>query len=309
MSRISSLSSNPTLTNFARDASQRAIRSVARFIAPLVEVPSLSGKYKIYDAKHRYKRPSTKRGTDGRATRLGFSADDASYLLEPHALDFPIPNVEQMASGELLNHAMYGAGLLADASGLDHEASVIDACLTAAGAGDDVNFLAAAFDPIAELDGRILEVKKAAKNGADIKVLFGPTAFLRIKNNDAVKARFNGVPGAKALKIPDMADIASMLMFKPQCQMAEMVQDTAAEGVAEAIDFLLSDQIIIFASNDQPNTMDPSFMKTFVPMGGFFKPGEYLSEDERDRVLKMDWFQQILVTNAAAVDRVNAKDS
>jgi hypothetical protein len=305
--RIAALSSNPTLTNFARDASQASIRKVARFIAPLVTVPTLTGRYKVYDAKHRYKRPNTRRSVDGRATRIGFDASDASYNLEARALDFPIPNTEKLAAEDLLNMQMYGAGLLADAAGLDHEAQVIDTALTTVGAGTDVNFLAAGFDPIARLDTEIVAVKKLAKNGAAVKVLFGPTAVLRIKNNAQVIARFNGV--AKGLKVPNLADISAMLFGNPQCEMAEMVQDTAAEGKAESIDFLLDDQILIFASNDQPNTMDPSFMKTLVPMGGFFVPGEYMSEDERDRVLKMDWFQQIVVTNSAAAKRINAKDS
>jgi hypothetical protein len=305
--RIAALSSNPTLTNFARDASQASIRKVARFIAPLVTVPTLTGRYKVYDAKHRYKRPNTRRSVDGRATRIGFDASDASYNLEARALDFPIPNTEKLAAEDLLNMQMYGAGLLADAAGLDHEAQVIDTALTTVGAGTDVNFLAAGFDPIARLDTEIVAVKKLAKNGAAVKVLFGPTAVLRIKNNAQVIARFNGV--AKGLKVPNLADISAMLFGNPACEMAEMVQDTAAEGKTESIDFLLDDQILIFASNDQPNTMDPSFMKTLVPMGGFFVPGEYMSEDERDRVLKMDWFQQIVVTNSAAAKRINAKDS
>jgi hypothetical protein len=305
--RIAALSSNPTLTNFARDASQASIRKVARFIAPLVTVPTLTGRYKVYDAKHRYKRPNTRRSVDGRATRIGFDASDASYNLEARALDFPIPNTEKLAAEDLLNMQMYGAGLLADAAGLDHEAQVIDTALTTVGAGTDVNFLAAGFDPIARLDTEIVAVKKLAKNGAAVKVLFGPTAVLRIKNNAQVIARFNGV--AKGLKVPNLADISAMLFGNPACEMAEMVQDTAAEGKTESIDFLLDDQILIFASNDQPNTMDPSFMKTLVPMGGFFVPGEYMSEDERDRVLKIDWFQQIVVTNSAAAKRINAKDS
>jgi hypothetical protein len=50
--------------------------------------------------------------------------------------------------------------------------------------------------------------------------------------------------------------------------------------------------------------MDPSFMKTFARMGGFFKPGTYTTEDQRDQVLKMDWTTLPSVTNTAAVAAV-----
>ena len=39
MSRFTNLSSDPLLRNFAKDASQAAIRPIADFLAPRVEVP------------------------------------------------------------------------------------------------------------------------------------------------------------------------------------------------------------------------------------------------------------------------------
>jgi hypothetical protein len=50
--------------------------------------------------------------------------------------------------------------------------------------------------------------------------------------------------------------------------------------------------------------MDPSFMKTFARMGGFFRSGSYMSEDQRDHVLKMDWTTLPKVTNTAAVGAI-----
>jgi hypothetical protein len=304
--RLSSLGSNPTIRNFAKDASQAAIRKVASFLAPTCEVPTLTGKYKVYDAKNRYKRPKTIRGIDGKATRIGFTASDANYNLVPRALDFPIPNVEALNADDLQNMAQYGTTLLADAAGLDDEAETLDMALTSLGAGTDVNWLAASFDPIARIDTEIKNVMKAAKNGAPVRVLFGVSALERTKNNAAVMARFNGVPGGKALKVPEMSDISAMLLGKPECDVAFMVQDTAAEGVAESISFLLDAAIIIFACNAQPNTMDPSFMKTFRLMGQWMRPGSYMTEDERDEVLKMDWIAQKVVTNSTAAVRLNA---
>jgi len=88
-----------------------------------------------------------------------------------------------------------------------------------------------------------------------------------------------------------------------------MVQDVGAEGLAEDIQFILDTAIIIFACNPTPNMMDPSFMKTARLMGNWMVPGSYKSTDERDDVLKMDWIEQILVTNTVAAVRINANDS
>ena len=308
-SRLQLLGTNPTLRNFAKDASQGSIRKTADFLAPTCEVPTLTGHYKIYDAKNRYKRPKTIIGSDGRATRIGFSADDTTYSLVPRALDFPIPNIETLNDEGLLNQARYGTTLLADAAGLDDEGETIDLALSTLGAGTDVNWLAANFDPIDYLDGVIINVMKLAKNGAGIRVLFGVSALKRTKNNAAVLSRFNGASGGKALKVPALTDIQAMLFGNPEVQLATMVQDTAAEGVAESINFLLDAAIIVFACNGTPNTMDPSFMKTFRLMGGFMKPGTYTTEDGRGEVLKMDWIQKKVVTNSAAAARINANAS
>lgn len=314
ISRLQTLSTNPTLRNFAQDASQSAIRKIAQFLAPSVEVPAMTGHYKIFNAQNRYKRPITRRSIEGRATRIGFSAGDALFNLEPNALDFPIPNVESLDDGALLNYAQYGATLLSDASGLAHEGETIDKALAAVGAGTDYNFTDAAVDPLDILDDLITQVKKLAKNGAGVKVLFGTTAFRRTRANANVKKRFVGgrggaAAGGASVVSPQLADMSGLLFTNPNVEMSDMVYDAAAEGLAENIQFILDEAILVFASNDVPNTMDPSFMKTFRLMGQWMVPGAYESEDKRDNILKMDWHEQIVVTNSPAAIRINAKNA
>jgi hypothetical protein len=309
MSRLQDLSSNPTLLNFAKDASQGAIRRIADFIAPRVEVPDITGQYKSYNAANRYKRPVTLRKAGQKATQIGFDATDPSYNLRPHALDFPIPIINGMSDVMQQHHYRYGTQLLADIGGLDHEAEVINAALAAVGAGTNIDLASTSVDPLKELSDDILDVMKLAKNGAGIKVLFGATALNELTNNALVRQRFvsGGGRAAKgaALAMPTLQDISSLLFGNPQCEVSLYVEDSAPEGVAEDIDFMLDNQVLIFASNDQPNTMDASFMKTFVPMSGFMTPGVYRTEDDRDEVLKMDWTLQVITTNAPAAKRRN----
>lgn len=308
-SRIAQLATSPLLTNFATTASQGAIRKVGQFIAPICEVPDLTFRYKSYTDTYRYKVPSTKRQPGSPATLLGFSADDVSLTLEPNALDFPIPNADQLSDEGLQYALMEAQSVLADASGLALEYEILNIANAAALASPlyaPADFTNDGVDPIALLDNMILAVKKASKNGAPVKVLMGTTKFKQFRNNAKVKSRFIvSNRGSSAANVgvvaPSINDVGSLLITNPEVQMSEMVVDNAAAGIAANIQFLLDTIVIVFASSSTPNRMDPSFMKTFARMGGFFRAGSYTTQDQRDQVLKMDWTTLPKVTNTAAV--------
>src|ERR1700676_557412 len=96
-SRLAQLATSPLLQNFAVTASQKAIRPVGNFIAPICEVPDLTFRYKSYTELNRYRVPATKRQPGARPTLLGFSANDVSLTLAPNALKIPIPNDDQLS--------------------------------------------------------------------------------------------------------------------------------------------------------------------------------------------------------------------
>lgn len=310
-SRLSQLATSPLLQNFAVTASQKAIRPVGQFIAPICEVPDLTFRYKKYTEINRYRVPNTKRQPGAKATVLGFSADDVSLTLEPNALDFPIPNAEQLSDEGLQFSIMEAQSVLADSSALALENEIVSLAQTQALASAltiPADFTDDGVDPIALLDNMILAVKKAAKNGAPVKVLFGTTKFKQFRNNAKVKSRFIVSAGRQAGNVgtisPTIADVGGLLITNPEVEMSEMVIDQSQPGQAENIQFLLDTIVIVFASNGTPNRMDPSFMKTFARMGGFFRSGSYTTEDQRDQVLKMDWTTLPAVTNSAAVGAI-----
>lgn len=310
-SRIAQLATSPLLQNYAVTASQEAIRKVGNFIAPICEVPDLTFRYKKYTENNRYRVPNTKRAAGERATRLGFSADDASLTLEPNALDFPIPNVEQLSDEGLEYSIMEAQTTLAEASALALENEIVNLAQTAAIASplsQAVDFTDNSVDPIGIIDGMILSVAKAAKNGAPIKVLFGTTKFKQFRDNANVRSRFvvsnRGGGGSVGIVSPTINDVSSLLFNNPEVELSMMVIDESAPGEASNIQFLLDTLVIIFASKPAPDRMDPSFMKTFARMGGFFRSGSYMTEDQRDQVLKMDWTTLPTVTNSVAVAAV-----
>ena len=134
MSRLSDISASPVLREFAQGAAQSAIMPVADFLAPTIEVATSVGRYKKYTEKDRFRIPNTLRSIGGRATELRFEVSDETYNCEPHALDYPVDNLERLESEDLENALREGAVAVAEVAALAHEKSVIDAAMAAAGA-------------------------------------------------------------------------------------------------------------------------------------------------------------------------------
>ncbi len=299
-SRLAALAAKTTIRDYAQGAAQDATAPVADFLAPTVEVGIPVGYFKKYTEKNRFRIPDTRRAIDGRATVLGFNADDATFNCKPHALDVPIDQMEGMADQSLETLLQEGADMAAEVSGLAHEKTVCDlAIATLTGGASNIDF-AAGLDVVDQLDAVLIAVAKAARAGSLLgtRILFGPTFFRRFKNHASVKARF--AAAKNAVVNPSISDLLSLLIFNPQAKMSAMVYDNAAEGIAEDIKFLLDDKAIVFAAKDSPTRRDPSFMKTFRLRGAWMAPRVYTRDDGRVEVAAMDWSEEVQVTNSAA---------
>jgi len=308
MSRLSDISASPVLREFAQGAAQSAIMPVADFLAPTVEVPTSVGRYKKYTEKDRFRIPSTLRSIGGRATELRFEVSDETFNCEPHALDYPVDNLEKLESEDLENALREGAVAVAEVAALSHEKSVIDAAMTAAGAGT-AKVWGASADPVSDVDAAILDVIKAAKYGSlmGVGVLFGASAWCLFKNQDKVRGRFvigNGGKGGN-LAVPTEDNAGQLFVGTPQVRTSYMVFDNAAPGVAEDVKFLLDTTVLVFARRPNPTRRDPSFMKSFRLMGKYMVPSSYMRDDGRVEVAKFDWSEDVRVTNSAAIKRLN----
>lgn len=308
MSKLAAISSKPTLRQFAQGAAQQNVSPVADFIAPVVDVPLSVMNYKVYTEKNRFRIPDTRRALGGRATEIGFDASDASFNCAPHALDFPVDELEKLESGELENILQEGAIACAEVAGLSHEKKVIDLALASAGAGTSLA-ITASDDIIDQLDAAVLDVIKAAKYGAlmGVGIVFGASIWKAIKNHVSVRSRYAiaGKGGAAPLATLTAGDFGQLILGNPEVQASFMVFDDAAEGLAADIKFVLDKSLLVFARRPNPTRRDPSFMKTFRLSGRYMVPGSYMRDDNRVEVAKFDWSEDIKVTNTAAVKRLN----
>lgn len=316
MSRLSDISASPTLREYAQGAAQDAIMPVADFLAPTVEVATSTGRFKKYTEKNRFRIPNTLRTLGGRASELRFEATDATFNCEPHALDYPVDNLEQLEAEDLEDMLREGVTAVSEMAALSHESTVISAGLDAVGAGTNKVWNSSA-DPVADVDDSILTVIKAAKYGSlmGVGVLFGATAWSIFKNQEKVRGRFvvgNGsgrASGRLGLAVPTEESAGQMFIGTPNVKTSYMIYDTAPEGVDESISFLLDSTILIFARKEAPSRRDPSFMKTFRLMNKFMVPGSYMRDDGRVEVAKFDWSEDVQVTNTTACVRLNVSTS
>jgi len=310
MSRLSDISASPTLREYAQGAAQDAIMPVADFLAPTVEVATSVGRFKKYDERHRFKIPNTLRSLGGRATELKFDASDATYNCEPHALDYPVDNLEQLEAEGMENMLREGVSAVAEVAALSHEATVISKALETVGAGSGVTWNSSA-DPVADIDAAILNVIKAARYGSlmGVGILFGASAWSLFKNQASVRGRFvvgtGRSSGSLGLAVPTEQSASQMFLGAPEVKTSYMIYDTAAEGLAADIQFLLDSTVLVFARKASPTRRDPSFMKTFRLMNKFMVPGSYMRDDGRVEVAKFDWSEDVQVTNATACVRLN----
>lgn len=304
--RLQSVSESKMLREYAQGAAQSSIQPVADFIAPTVPVSTSVGRYKKYTEKNRFRIPATLRGMGGRATELSFAVSDETFNCAPHALDFPVDNLEELEEAGLESVLEEGAILVSEIAGLAHEKLVVDTALASVGAGTDVTFSGASDDAVNLIDQQILNVIKTTKYGSlmGIGVLFGATAFRIFKNSPLVRARFT-TAGGNAIPNITPESASSLLLGQPDVRVSYMVYDNAPEGIAEDIKFVLDSTVLIFARRPEPTRRDPSFMKTFRLTNNYMVPGSYIRDDGRVEVAKFDWSEDVKVTNALAATRLN----
>jgi hypothetical protein len=307
MSRLQSISASPTLKEFAQGAAQESIMPVADFLAPTVPVPTSTGRFKKYTEKNRFRIPNTLRTLGGRATELRFEATDATFNCEPHALDYPVDNLEQLEAEGLEDTLREGAVAVSEVAALAHEQTVIAKALEAVGAGTSKTWNASA-DPVKDIDEQIMAVTKKCGYGSlmGVGVLYGATAWSIFKNAAGVRNRFligNSKSGGLAVATEDMA--GQLFLGNPEVKTSYMVYDVAPEGKDADLQFLLDNTVLIFARKTNPTRRDPSFMKTFRLMNKWMVPGSYVRDDGRVEVAKFDWSEDVQVTNAAVAVRLN----
>lgn len=299
---LATLSGRPKIREYAQGRAREAIGPLADFLAPPVNVSLHTGKYSVYDEKTRFKIPETLRGIGGKATVLEFRKTDQNFDCAPHALDVPVDNIEvEEEDGE--NLLMESADEAAAIGAMAHAKKVVDLALDRSAVAGVGNWTNASVDPIDELNRQIAAVYLAAGGYPSIEVgiVLPPLSLLTIMGNPKAKAYFP----AKQTIAPTTEALQSVLVGKTRVELAWLATDTAPEGKDVTMDWVMGAKCLVFARNANPTRRDPSFMKTFRVRGRWMVPGTYEREDGRGTVTKMDWSEDVVVANSAAVKLID----
>lgn len=298
------------LTQYAQRIAGQRIRAQADFLAPAVNVANPVGRFKKYTEKNRFRVPNTRRASGGRATEITFTAEDANYNCAYHAIDVPMDK-QDIDAHDLESFAMEAMDLGADIQALSHERDVINAALTALGAGTDNNWTSDSFNPIKLIDDTINDLRKVTAGTGEIRIAWGPQAWIRFKHNKFVVDSFKVGRGAGSATAQSITLEAArpLFIFEPQMRVFSMVEDVEPEGKAADLQYLLDDAVIVFATNPNPTRFDASFMKTFRKSGAWMRPRFYERDDSRVEVTALDWSEDVQVTNTVGAVRLNANAS
>lgn len=301
--RLSRIGSEPLVRNFIQGTAQSKVAPIADFIAPAVEVAEANAKYKEYTAKSRFRIPDTVRGLHASAVQVGFDQKDKRVECEHHAIDYPIDILETYGDQDIRNLLMEGSEICSDIAVLVHEKTVVDTAVAAAGAATAIDTANVA-DLIDSIDQKIISVLKSARYGSlmSVGLVFGANAWRLTKNSKDVKARYGASVRGKNTVNPGETQVGELFLGNPEIRKSFMVVDSGGVGEADDIDFILDNQVLVFARRATPTRLDPSFMKTFRLRGQWMKPGSYSREDGRGEVAKMDWSEDVKVTNTEAVE-------
>jgi hypothetical protein len=257
------------------------LQSTASFIAdkvfPNVPVSNQSDKYYKYDRESFNKRVDTKRAERTRSRRVGMSLSTDNYFAEVYSLNTDFSFRELANEDTALDIRSGGSSMLTQRMLIDREvrfaetffgasiwATEIDGVASAPGAGETIkwsDYLAST--PIKDVtDAHQAFMLKSGGIKANTMILGKRTRDTLVNHPDFL-SRVNG--GATTSNPAEVTDLFIASMFGVQnLHVMEAVVDNAADGLAEALDFIGGDHALLLYVAPSPGLMQPSAGYTFT---------------------------------------------
>lgn len=303
---------NYQLTNFAVGFMNdlASVMSLAERLSPTTPVPGSTGQYKVFNDKNSFLPEKTPRALGGDPTLIAFQASDGTYSCKPQALEVRVDKEEENAAGsagggvasQLLDEGKIRA--LLNKKALSHVKDVADFVLanTTAVAGRG-NWSNPDIDPIDQIDEQLLALSLACGSTQNIKVTLDTAAWAAVRANAKVKARSTGVQ----VQTVSLEQFAGMLIFPVDLQVANVVYDANALGLAASKTRILASVALLHYSVPGATLYDPSPFKTFTVGPGGMVAGvrSYIAPNELWRGHIVDWSRDIKQTSTQSMIRLN----
>ncbi len=294
---------NPPLTNFASGLAQDLASSLARFVAPDVEVPAGIGHYKLFDSKNAFQIYNTERALGGSATRIQFKATDPTFDCRPQALEVAIDDAEYSAAGDANATRLDESRIktLVTSAALAHEDKVFTLCKTVTAVANKGNWTDSNVDPVAEIDEQI-EILATATGLMPNRAVIGLGAWRILRNHPKIKARLS----VAKVQSPGLGDFASMLLNPSlDLRLAVLSKDNAKFGADKNAVNILGSEFFLFLGANSPSAYDPSWIKCFVTRDGSVDAVRtYRDESARSTIHAVDWSEDIKIVGSACAKRL-----
>ncbi|MDB6131998.1 MAG: hypothetical protein JWM59_241 [Verrucomicrobiales bacterium] len=296
---------NSTLTTYAQGYSTDiAAQSTASFIAPWVVTGRASGQFKRYDEKSSFAVYKTDRGIGEGRQRIVFGADDPFFNCRPHGLEIPTDDFEKEqagVTGDRFPLMQAKIRTLVAAAYRSREFNVWAKIKAAKAATGGIGVWSnAANDPIKEING---EIQGIANDTGMLpnRMVMSLSAWATVLDHAKVLSRRSGVSQDGVT----YSDFARMLL-NPQIQIkvGMIPYDTAARGLAVSKSNIIGAEVFIFHAQDQPDTLDPSFAKSFSTFGRGVDEVKTYREKELMEIAAVDWSEDVQVVSPLAGRRI-----
>jgi hypothetical protein len=316
--RLQSVASTDAMRNYALGFVSDTTRNIALadamyLVGNAVPVGS-TFEYQAYAAGDTITIPNTLTAiNDPIGARIGYGGTKVTGTLDVHRATTDVFYTgPRVTDADLLmkleNQARASAQMLVQG----RAKRVIDAAMTAAGAGTGINVASTSTNAVDLVQQAIETVMLKSQNVGNIRVLFGTTAFRKFANHVSVQGRLNGGATRKDPSTPSEQQLADLLGYGVEVRQSRAMFNSANIGQTPVETFTLADSILVASVSPAPNTLDPSALKLFVGYGdNDFIPKYRLAHgnDAEFEEATWGWSEKVIVANSAAIARLNITTS
>lgn len=292
------------LTNFAHGIAPDLTKPLAELMAPQCVAPAGFGHFVKFDDDEAFRWADMRRARGGDIAMIEMPSNSGKFSCDPFALGIPIDVDEKRAVGDAGMSQLRESKTrtLMSREAVSREKRVFDAydAATTALAGLGV-WTNAAKDPIDELDGMISDLATAT-GSSDINLVVSLSALRQIRKHPKVRGLF---PGSSAGINVNAGVLAGLLIMPVNLKIASMPIAMEKSGKTASKVLIGGGKIYAFVSAANPSPYDPSAFKTFTTTQGQVRGIASYQKPPFVEVLYMDYSEEILLTGAQCVSRID----
>ena len=237
---------------------------VADTIMPVVNVQKQSDYFLEFSREDRLRRENTQRAPGTEARRIEQAVGSGTYFARNYALKAAVTIEDKANADEMFLAEIYNGRteLILDHLMLDWEIRVANQVTSTSNVGSSSAVSSAwngAGDPLGDINTAI-DNAHYAQGMMPNRIVFGIEAWKSFRRDSTVRNLIFGNNNGGGY--PNVSQVAGLLDI-PNVGVAGAFQNTADEGLAEALSTIWKDDVLVYYAPDAPSRERPSFAYAF----------------------------------------------